>query len=166
MRYFILFLIFFSIGCASTFVPHERPVIKFDKTVSYEPVFIKKPPVPDIILLDKDQKPIPEDDNVTEVSYMALVQSEFNKITALNAQYNAQGKVIKDQGDLINLHINTINYFKELYELKNLEIQQYEALWTNSENAYRKEKEDNFQNNILNKTLIMILSISLAISVL
>jgi len=152
-----LFLIIFLMGCV-TFKPFERPHHTFEPTKPYKvAVDFKKPGVPKMILLDKNFNIIPEDDTTTPVKYIAIPNEEMAKIKALNKLYNAQEDIIKDQADLVNSHIDTINGLKELLGLKEWEIKKYEELWVNSENAYLKEKAYHTWDNFVNRTLIIIL---------
>ncbi len=160
MKAIFLTLMLFAVSCApGEFKPFIPPQIKIEPTPAYEFDVSKelvKPDKPNTIFLDKDFN-ITKDKNKSK--YVVFTANEFSKIVALNRLYEAQVEIIDDHVRLVNVHIEIANALKELLALKDAEIKEYLALWTNAENAYRQERYRHKVDNAINKTGIYLVTI-------
>jgi hypothetical protein len=147
-------------SCApKPFTPFIPPKVEFTPTAPY--VFditkeLSKPDAPKQILLDENFKPTVDKDKAKFIGYDV---TEHNKIVALVKLFNAQREIINEHTVLINVHIATINQLKELVELKDAAMREYISLWTNAENAYREEKHQHNMDNLVNKSLMYIITV-------
>lgn len=147
-----------SVGCApAPFIPIQLPETSFEATKPYT-VDISTIPKPDKL------KPIfvnAEFENVDaeKAAYVLLVPAEYAKIAALLKLCKAYKEVINEQGILINYNIDIINSLKEFVALEQMKAGEYRKLWTDSENAYAREKYYNNMNNIFKNGVIGTISI-------
>jgi hypothetical protein len=163
----LIFLFGNLIGCApSKFEPYKPPTIEFDETKKYDPDLsnLSKPKKPDFIFLDKNFEVV---DNINEAEYAALNKNNLDKILQLSKKYNIQQDIIKDQIDLVNLRINQINSLKELYNIQEMQTNEYISLYTDSRNQYLQERYENKMNEFINNTFMYIITVgSIVIAIL
>ncbi len=164
--FFIALFLGGTIACApSDYKPYVPPKVSFDKTEAYvlDLTKIKKPDKPNYIMLNAQMQPIAEGE---DPKYLAFTREEFKKIMALSELYNAQQELLTDHEILVNTHIETINALKEVIAIKEQMIDQYVALYTASENAYRYEKWDHNWDNVNNKIVQVLMFAGLVLLML
>ena len=160
-KYVILLIIlsFLFVSCApAKFEPYKPPKVEFEETERYDLDLseFNKPEKPNFIYLDENFEPV-QDKN--KAKYAALSNTELKKILELSKLYDAQIEVIKDQKDLVNIHIDQINALKELIELKQLQTEQYISLYATARNQYRQERYDHKIDNMVKNITMYLMTI-------
>lgn len=163
VTYFILFLFLLTSCAPATIKPIESFNPKFEKTPPYEVgLDLPKP--------DKIQ-PIYVDENfqrttVDKAKFVVLAPKEYAKVAALLKLAKGYKSIAKEQGVLINLHIDTINALKEYVQLEQYKAKAYMELYVNSENAYRQEVYQHKLDNAIHKGLFAVISIGAIIALI
>lgn len=129
---FLLSILLVLPGCSPTHFKADRP-----SQVTYEPIppytldtTFQKPEKPNFIYLDKNFHVTSKENAV----YVCLDQKELAKVVALNTQYNALVDVNTSLVKLVNLHIDEINSFRRLNNIRNQEVTAYIDLYENAQN--------------------------------
>lgn len=146
-------------GCGpAKFEPYKPPKLDIEKVEEYNPDLsgLKKPEKPNFIYLDENFDKV---DDKSKAKYAALSNEELKKILNLSNLYNTQQEVIKDQKELVNIRIRQINALKEIVELKEYQMDQYISLYANARNDYLQERYENKMSNLLNRTVMSIVTI-------
>ena len=163
MRKYVIILLtiiaFMFVGCApAQFEPYKPPKIEFEKTEQYNPDFseLQKPEKPNFIYLDGDFQPVEEP---SKAKYVALANPDLKKILTLSKQYDAQMEVIKNQKDLVNVHIDQINALKELVKLKEAQMEQYISMYATAKNQYLQERYDHRIDNLIKDGTMYLMTI-------
>jgi hypothetical protein len=165
IRKSVVFLLILSIllpGCAATkFEPYKPPELKFEKTAKYNVQDkLKDIPKPDrperkLAILNGNKISFTEDANQANVVLFDF--NEYRKIAALLELTKTYKHIVLEQEALVNIHIDTINAYKEFLELERLKALAYRDLWVDSENRYREERHDHKVDNFMNKGLSTLL---------
>ena len=161
----LLSITFLTASCApAKFVPYTPPIVKFEKTPPYKVdlTSIIKPDKAVKIWMDKDFKEVPKN----EAKYLVLTNSEYAKYVAQLKIKGTYKSIIKEQEVLINIYIDTINALKEYVALEKVKAEEYRALWADSENAYRQERYYNEMNNLLQKSILTVISIGAIVALI
>lgn len=157
----IVFLcILFLASCAPTqFVPREmKKLHKFELTLMYElkTDIIVPADKPVQILLDKNFQ-ITTD--AKQAKYIAFAPKEYTKVQSFLKAGKTYKEITKEQENLINAYIQTINALKEYIALQQLKAEEYRQLWADSENAYRHSHHQHKIDNMFHKSIIGIMGV-------
>lgn len=162
-KYVVLLLLivsFLFVGCApkGQYDFYDPPKADFNKTEQYNPDLsaLEKPDKPDFIYLDENFEPL---DDPSEAKYAALTNVDLKKILELSKLYDTQVKIIDDQKDLVNIHIDQINALKELVEIKEMQTEQYRSMFTTAQNQFIQERYDNKLSSVLRESSLYAITI-------
>lgn len=151
MKYFLLFILLLTSGCAAKFEAPPLADIKLEND---------KPYVLDLSTIAKPEKmnTIWVDENYNETTpenakYALLTQEEYAKIGQLIKLALTYKELAVQESELVNLKIDTINSLKAYVELERFKAQEYRSFYQEAQNRYLQERHDHKVDKIVDKAI-------------
>ncbi len=167
MRYIYLIMLIFLMSCTTPQIsPYTPPPISYKEKPSYSSnEILESIPKPKKIKV----KYIKIEDNkititnIDEATHILLTKTEYNKIASLVILCKTYKNIIKNNDVLININIDTINKLQEQVILERINAMRYRDQYIEAEFRRRQEIIDHKTDNLINKILITIESLTIII---